>query len=107
MAKRITARSYLITWIGLLVLTGASFSTSLFALSVPAETGIALLIATAKASWVALVFMHLLEARFAQRATLVTAAVFVLLLAGLMVTDVTARHTMPPRPFDPPVSAAP
>ena len=100
MTTHVKARSYVVTWIGLLALTAASFSTSLLALSPAAEAAVALLIATVKAGWVALVFMHLIEARFANRVTLASAAAFVVLLAALMVADVTTRHTMPARAFD-------
>ena len=87
---------YVLAWLGLLGLTAASFGASLLHLGTAAEFTIALAIATTKATWVALVFMHLLEERFANRLTLATAATFVAILCSLMVTDVMLRHTFPP-----------
>ena len=94
-------RSYVLTWIGLLGLTALSFITSVMKPSLVVEAAIALGIATIKATLVALVFMHLLHARFAQRMTIGVAVVLVALLASLMVTDVASRHTMPPKPLPP------
>lgn len=95
MATHLGGRAYVITWIGLLGLTALSFITSLLELGMTAETAIALAIATTKATWVALVFMHLLKARFANRVAFATAVFFVALLCGLMVVDVETRHTFP------------
>ena len=96
----ITGRTYVIAWVGLLVLTALSFATSVVKPSLIVETGIALGIATVKAIWVALVFMHLLESRFANRVTIGVAFALVATLAALMLGDVLLRHTMPPRPLD-------
>ncbi len=96
----ITGRTYIVAWIGLLVLTALSFGTSVLKPSLIVETGIALGIATVKAAWVALVFMHLLESRFANRVTIGVAFALVAALAALMLGDVLLRHTMPPRPLD-------
>lgn len=95
----LTGRTYVIAWMGLLVLTALSFATSVLKPSMAVETSIALAIATVKAAWVALVFMHLLEARFVNRLTIAVAFLWVALLASLMLTDVLFRHTMPPKPL--------
>ena len=95
----LTGRTSVIAWLGLLVLTALSFTTSVIKPSLAVETSVALAIATVKAGWVALVFMHLLEARFANRMTILVAFLLVALLASLMLTDVLLRHTMPPKPL--------
>jgi cytochrome c oxidase subunit IV len=93
---RISGRAYLIAWLALLALTVLSFAASRFSLGYAAGATVALAIATVKATWVALVFMHLLEARFAQRAAIATAIAFVIILCLLMITDVGSRQTFPP-----------
>jgi caa(3)-type oxidase subunit IV len=95
---RIDGRSYVIAWLGLLVLTVLSFAASRLGLGHAASAAVALVIATIKAAWVALIFMHLLEARFSQRVTISVAVAFVVLLCWLMVADVETRHTLPPLP---------
>lgn len=96
---QVSGRNYVVTWIGLLVLTALSFSSSVLGPSPVMETVIALGIATIKASWVALVFMHLWRARFADRLAIVAAVCMLMLLVSLMLTDVLLRHTMPPKPL--------
>jgi caa(3)-type oxidase subunit IV len=95
----VEGRTYVITWIGLLCLTGLSFASSVLKPSPVLETAIALGIATLKGAWVVLVFMHLLRARFADRLALVVGIFMLVLLSSLMLTDVLTRHTAPPKPL--------
>jgi cytochrome c oxidase subunit 4 len=97
-APRAGPGRYLACWLALALLTGLTFALStaeLGAWSLPA----ALLIALTKASIVALFFMHLWDHPGASRLVLVTAALFVVLLASLVVADVMTRFplALPPR----------
>lgn len=87
---RITGVHYVLTWAALLVLTVVTFLASQ-ALSGAWEELVALLIATIKASLVIVIFMHMLEQRFANRLVLAVALFFVLLLLGLVVLEVNTR----------------
>jgi cytochrome c oxidase subunit IV len=104
-----SGRPYVLTWLALTVLTAISYAVSHSAelIEIPDPWGmiVALLIAITKATLVALIFMHLLEERFAVRMTLVLSLVFVVLLISLMVGDVSMRTTFPPSPRQ--VGAAP
>ena len=84
------ARSYVLTWLVLVLLTLASFGAHQLALGALA-TPVALSIATAKATLVLLVFMHLLEEPFSIRFIIVLNAVWVTLLCAGIVGDVAWR----------------
>jgi cytochrome c oxidase subunit 4 len=84
------AARYLLCWLALALLTGLTFGLSTVALgrwSLP----LALVIAVTKAAIVALFFMHLWDQRGASRLVLVTAVLFVVVLASLVVADVLTR----------------
>ncbi len=85
---------YLATWVALLLLTALSFGLSYVALGW-AEMPVAMLIATIKATLVAFFFMHLVEAPFAYRFSLLVAVLMVILLVGLSVADVDTRAPLP------------
>jgi|HubBroStandDraft_4_1064222.scaffolds.fasta_scaffold562268_2 cytochrome c oxidase subunit 4 len=85
---------YLVVWLALLALTGLSFLLSLAHLG-PTDVAVALAIALAKTSLVGLFFMHLVEERFSMFMVPVVATTLVLLLLGLLVTDVATRRTFP------------
>ncbi len=89
---------YLVCWLALALLTGLTFGLAHLDLGDWALP-LALLIAVTKATVVALFFMHLWDQRGASRLVLVTAALFVTLLAGLVVADVLTRFplALPPR----------
>jgi caa(3)-type oxidase subunit IV len=103
----ITSRTYVITWIGLLCLTALSFGSAQFHLPVLLGEVIALGIATVKAGWVLLVFMHMLQSHPGNRLALASAGFMLLLLATLMFADVRSRLSPPvSNAAQPPVSAA-
>lgn len=85
---------YIIVWLALLALTGISYLISLYHLG---ELGflVAMVVATTKATMVALIFMHLKGERFTPKFTLIIAIGFILLMAGLMIGDVETRYTFP------------
>ncbi len=90
MHARISGKSYIRAWIALVGLTALSFTLSRFELG-GAGPALALAIAAGKAAVVALVFMHLLEARAANQIVAVTAVVFVALVCLGMAADVALR----------------
>jgi cytochrome c oxidase subunit 4 len=89
---------YLVCWVLLAVLTGLTFGLSHVEMG-PWSLPVALLIAVTKASIVALFFMHLWDHPGASRLVLATSALFVVLLASLVVADVLTRFplALPPR----------
>jgi cytochrome c oxidase subunit IV len=98
--KAVSKRATFVTFVALLVLTAGSFAISyvpLGALNVP----VALAIATLKATLVVAIFMELAVEKFTMKLSLVMGFVFVLLLVGLMVADVTTRAAPPLLPFPP------
>jgi cytochrome c oxidase subunit 4 len=99
----VSHRIYVVVWVALLALTTLTFFLStrdLGALEVP----VALAIALVKAGLVALFFMHLIEQRAVNRAYIVVAALFVVLIVGLMIGDVALRD--PRADVEPEPSAA-
>jgi cytochrome c oxidase subunit 4 len=92
-------RTYLRTWIALLVLAAATFGLSFLDLG-PFHTPVALLIGTAKAILIVLFFMHLAR----ERGSIPVAMIVWLLLLGILIAlsmaDVATRDT----PLQPPVS---
>lgn len=85
---------YAVVWVALLVLTLATWGLSRF--HIPGVWGItvALVIAIAKGSLVALFFMHLWDQRGANRLVFVTSLVFVALLIGLTLSDNATRFPL-------------
>jgi len=81
----------------LVALTGLSFLASRLHLGA-ADVVIALVIASAKTALVLLFFMHLLEARFSVVLIPLGAIFFIVLLSGLVATDVATRTTFPAAP---------
>ena len=92
------ASRYLVCWIALALLTGLTFALSTVDLG-GWSLAVALAIAVAKGSIVALFFMHLWDHVGAVRLVLVTAILFVALLSSLVVADVLTRFplALPPR----------
>jgi cytochrome c oxidase subunit 4 len=88
------ARHVVGAWIGLIVLTTISAGITHARLGDPGFA-VALVIATVKASLVALVFMELIEARFSTRIVLVVVALTVALLVTMVTLDPLTRHTFP------------
>jgi cytochrome c oxidase subunit IV len=93
-----SATRYVAGWLALALLTGLTFALS------SVEMGrwslvLALAIAITKGTIVALFFMHLWDHRGASRLVLITAVLFVAVLASLVVADVLTRFplALPPR----------
>jgi cytochrome c oxidase subunit 4 len=97
MHGRVTARTHLFTWLGLLALSALTFGLSFVPLGA-AETPAALGIAAAKGLLIVLFFMHLVEQRATNALVLVFCLLMLFLLAGLSVADVLTRPaiTLPP-----------
>ena len=92
------AARYLLCWLALALLTGLTFGLSTVELG-RWSLVLALAIAVTKGTIVALFFMHLWDHRGASRLVLVTAVLFVAVLATLVVADVLTRFplALPPR----------
>ncbi len=88
------AGRYLVVWVALLVLTVVTFYASRVHLPGGWHIAVALLIATAKGSLVALFFMHLWDQQGANRLVFATSLVFVVLLIGLTVMDNATRFPL-------------
>lgn len=89
-------RSYVLTLVALLVLTGLTFGLSFLSLG-PWGIPVALVIAAAKAVLVALFFMHLLEQGAPARLAVVVALFIGGILIVLATLDVATRsHFAPP-----------
>ena len=88
------AGRYLVVWAALLVLTVVTFYASRVHLPGGWHIAVALLIATAKGSLVALFFMHLWDQQGANRLVFATSLVFVVLLIGLTVMDNATRFPL-------------
>ncbi len=97
--KHTSAIAYVVTWGALMVLTTATFLVSRVDLGVM-QVPVALAIACSKGALVVLIFMHLLELHSVNRVFMLGAFLFVILLVGLTVGDVTRRQE-PPRPEAP------
>ena len=78
-----TARSLVITYVGLVALAAASWALS--------SVGASLAIAAAKAVWIGMVFMELRDAHPVPRAIAVVALLFVLLLTFGAWSDTVLR----------------
>lgn len=96
--KHISGFGYVITWLVLLVLTGVSFGVNHIHFGGALDAVIALTIATGKAVVVVMIFMHLLEAKFANRLVVIVSALFVVLLVSLTAADVATRDRAPAPP---------
>jgi caa(3)-type oxidase subunit IV len=95
------ARSYVLTWLALVALAGASYGLTFVRLG-PLSTGAAFAIAGVKGALVLLVFMHFLRTRSSIRlAAAVGVGLFGLLIA-LATADVTTRDPPPLLPLLPP-----
>jgi cytochrome c oxidase subunit 4 len=88
------AAVYLRVWVGLVVLTAATWGLSTVHVKGGAGVAIALGIASAKGALVALYFMHLRDQPGANRLVLGTALVFVALLVGLTLLDSATRFPL-------------
>jgi cytochrome c oxidase subunit 4 len=101
MAGETGTLAYVGAWVGLLILSTFTLLISTVTHGA-AEVVLTLLSSTAKATVVAVVFMHLRHARFGVRITLVVAAAFIALLVSLTAVDMALR---PPMPFAQPIDA--
>lgn len=100
-----SARRYLWIWLVLLGLTGLTYGlwhVELGSFAVPTVVGIA----TAKATLVALFFMHLYEQRGVNAMVLLVSLIFVALLIGLSVADVATRFPLVNPPGAAPMGTA-
>ena len=94
------AGRYLAVWAALLLFTALTYAVRRFDMQEPWHLVTALLIAVAKASLVALVFMHLWDHPGATRLVVLTSVAFAALLIGLVLVDNSTRfpYANPPRP---------
>jgi cytochrome c oxidase subunit 4 len=90
----IGARRYYVVWIALLVLTAVTVVVGRVHLEHGLGLLVAIVIATVKATLVALFFMHLWDHGGANRLVLVTSLFFVLLLLGLTLLDNASRFSL-------------
>jgi cytochrome c oxidase subunit 4 len=87
----VPARTYVAIWLALLVLTGITAGVAFIDLG-PFNTIVALVIATFKATLVALIFMHVKYAsERLTKAVLGAAIFFLILLLSLSLADYTTR----------------
>jgi cytochrome c oxidase subunit IV len=93
-SHRIPASRYYVVWIALLVLTAITVVVSRLHLGHGYGLGVALVIALAKASLVALFFMHLWDHGGANRLVLVTSLFFFCLLLGITLLDNITRFPL-------------
>jgi cytochrome c oxidase subunit 4 len=94
--KHVTGLTYVVTFVGLLVLATVSLLLSFLHWPVWG-TIVALGIAGIKAILVLFFFMHLVEQRFTNRMAVLVSVLFVGLLVGLTTADVATRHTLAAR----------
>jgi len=87
--------TYLKTFAALLVLTATTFGLSFASLGA-FQAPVALAIAAAKATLIALFFMHLVEQARVNAAVLVVALLLVAVFVGLTAADVATREPGPP-----------
>ncbi len=85
---------YFAVWGALAVLTVLTYLVSRVHLPGPWHVTVALLIAVAKGTLVALFFMHLWDQRGANRLVFVTSLAFVALLIGLVIADNATRFPL-------------
>ncbi len=84
---------YVALYVALLVLTTTSLLSSFVTVGA-LSVAVAYAIALTKGSLVAWFFMHLSEESWGSRLTLVTAVLFVVVFAGLMIGDVDGRTVL-------------
>ena len=92
--------TYLLTWVGLLGLTGLSFAASRLHLG-GWDVFVSLVIAAGKSTLVLLIFMHLIDEHFTIRAVVVLSFLLISILIALVAGDVATRKTFPVRPEPP------
>ena len=87
----ITAVTYVVVWVALVVLAALSLGLSYLELG---DFGVvvAMSIGAVKAALIALFFMHLAEGRFAYRFVLAIGVAFVVIMVGLTALDILTRH---------------
>jgi cytochrome c oxidase subunit 4 len=90
----VSAKRYYVVWIALLVFTAITVVAGRVHLPGGWALVVALIIAVAKASLVALFFMHLWDHGGANRLVLLTSVVFFLLLLGITVMDNSTRFPL-------------
>ncbi len=88
------AGRYLVVWAALMALTGLTWGLSTIHIHGFAGVAVALAIATAKGTLVALFFMHLWDQPGPNRLVLVTSLVFVALLVTLPLLDNATRFPL-------------
>lgn len=93
-AHRSHVGRYLAVWLGLMVLTAATWGLSRFHIPGGAGVAVALGIASVKGALVALFFMHLYDQPGPNRLVLATSLVFVALLIVLVVLDNATRFPL-------------
>jgi cytochrome c oxidase subunit 4 len=93
----IGAKTYWLTWVGLMVLTVTTFGLSYAELG-SAEMAVALGIAAVKAGLVTLFFMHLIESPFGYRFVLVIGVLFIVVMMSFTLLDLVARGSPGVRP---------
>ncbi|MCX6588008.1 MAG: cytochrome C oxidase subunit IV family protein [Acidobacteria bacterium] len=102
---------YLLTLIALLILTGVTVGAAYVDFgSSTVNIIIAMLIATVKASLVALIFMHLRHDKALNSIIFVSSLIFLGILLGFCMIDLGSRERVYPtglRKVDPPPTAAP
>lgn len=94
--KHVTGVGYVATFLALLVLATLSLLLS-FLHWEAGDLAVSIFIAVIKAGLVLFFFMHLVEQRFSNRATVLVSLMFVALLVGLTAADVATRQTFPAR----------
>lgn len=99
MTKHLSSLTYIVVWLVLIALTGASWALSSAHLGA-FEVLVALGIAVAKSALVMLFFMHLIESRFVHVLPPIVATLLIALLAGVTALDVATRHTFPAAPLE-------
>lgn len=85
-----SGRPYVVAWLGLLALTGASFGSSFLPLGALSPV-VAFAIALAKALVVVVVFMHLDKSSFATQMIALVNFLFVVLICLGVLADVALR----------------
>lgn len=85
---------YAIVWAALLVLTFTTWGLSRFHIPGGWGVAVALVIAAAKGTLVALFFMHLWDQKGANRLVFLTSLVFVALLIGIVLSDNATRFPL-------------
>jgi len=95
--SRIGAKTYWLTWVGLIVLTVTTFALSYVDLGA-AEMPVAMGIAVVKTTLVTLFFMHLIESSFGYRFIMLLGVLFIMVMMSFTLLDLVARGTPGVRP---------